>query len=167
MEFAPEAVIRGSFTAGYEVFVPDDPELARNQGVVLEGALNWMIASMTTFDLTVGRNVNYSYLDNDPYYLQTGARLTVSQRLIGPFGLQGTAERQHLSYRWRRGVTPTPGFEHRADTSDIFSAGVVVQVGRGIRGAWSAPNERSAISSEDAMQNSPATRLISGVTVGK
>ena len=166
VEFAPEAVIRGSFAAGYEAFVPDDPELDRTHGVVLEGALNWMIASRTTFDLTVGRNVNYSYLDSDPYYLQTGARLTVSQRLIGPFGLQGTAERQHLSYRWRRGVTPTPGLDYRVDTSDTVSAGVVVQVGRGIAVMVGAERAKRH-SSEDAKQNYRRTRLISGVTIGK
>jgi hypothetical protein len=166
VEFAPEAMIRGSVAAGYEAFVPDDPELARNHGPVLEGALNWMIASTTTFDLTVGRNVNYSYLDSDPYYLQTGARLTVSQRLIGPFGLQGTAERQHLSYRWRRGVTPTPGMDYRDDTSDTVSAGVVVQVGRGIAVMVGAERAKRH-SSEDARQNYRRTRLISGVTIGK
>jgi Putative beta-barrel porin 2 len=166
VDFAPEAVIRGSFAAGYEAFIPDDPELARTHGVVLEGALNWMIASMTTFDLTVGRNVNYSYLDSDPYYLQTGARLTVSQQLVGPFGLQGTADRQHLSYRWRRGVAPTPGFEPRADTLDVFSAGVVVQVGRGIAVMVGAERAKRH-SSEDAKQNYRRMRLVSGVTVGK
>jgi Putative beta-barrel porin 2 len=166
VDFAPEAVIRGSFSAGYEVFVPDDPELFRNQGVVLEGALNWTIASRTLFDLVARRNVNYSYLDNDPYYLQTGARLTVTQRLTNRFGLQGAAERQHLSYRWRRGVTPTPGLEHRIDMSDIFSAGVVVNVGRGLS-VFVGAEKAKRHSSQDARQNFRRTRLLSGVTVGK
>jgi hypothetical protein len=166
VDFAPEAVIRGSFTAGYEVFVPDDPEFTKNQGVVLEGTLNWAIASMTMFDLTVGRNINYSYLDDDPYYLQTGARLTVTQRLIGPVGLQGTAARQHLSYRWRPGVTPMPGFEHRNDQLDIFGAGVVVNIKQGLSVHVGAERAKR-VSSEDPMQNFTRTRLLSSVTVGK
>lgn len=166
VEFAPEAMIRGSLTAGYELFVPDDPELTRNQGVVLEGALNWTIASRTLFDLTVGRNVNLSYLDSDLYYLQTGARLTVTQRLVGPFGMQGTAERQHLSYRWRRGVPPTPDFAHRSDMSDIFSAGVVVNIGHGLSLLVGAERAKR-ISSDDPRQNFTRTRLLSTVSVGK
>jgi Putative beta-barrel porin 2 len=166
VDFAPEAVIRGSFTAGYEVFVPDDPEFSRNQGLVLEGTLNWAIATMTMFDLTVGRNVNYSYLDEDPYYLQTGARLTVTQRLMGPVGLQGTAERQHLSYHFRRGVTPTPGFEPRKDRSNIFGAGVVVNIGNGLSLLVGA-ERAERISSEDPMQNFTRTRILSTITVGK
>ena len=105
-------------------------------------------------------------LRDDPYYLQTGARLTVTQRLIGPVGLQGTAARQHLSYRWRRGVTPTPGFEHRNDQLDIFGAGVVVNIGQGLSVLVGAERAKR-VSSEDPRQNFTRTRLLSAVTVGK
>jgi hypothetical protein len=166
VDFAPEAVIRGSFSAGYERFVPDDPELPDNQGIVLEGVLNWSIASRTLFDLTVGRNVNYSYQDAELYYLQTGVRLTVSQRLAGPFGLQGTAERQHLSYRWHQSVSPTRGFDDRIDTATLFSAGVVLHVGRGVSVLMGAEKTKRT-SSVDVRQRFERIRLLSTLTVGK
>jgi hypothetical protein len=166
VDFAPEAVIRGSFSAGYERFVPDDPELPDNQGIVLEGALNWTISSTTLFDLTVGRNVNYSYQDAELYYLQTGVRLTVSQRLFGPLGLQGTAERQHLSYRWHRGVSPSPGFEDRIDTATLVSAGVLVHIGHGMS-VLTGVEKASRSSSVDLRQRFNRTRLLSTVVIGK
>ena len=121
LEFAPEAAIRGRLSVGYQVFAPEDPELFDNKGVVAEGALNWSISGVTMFDLSVGRNVNYSYQDNHPYYLQTGARLRVTQQLPGPFGLQGAVDRQHLSYRWRARRRRNRGLRTTGSMSPIFS----------------------------------------------
>jgi hypothetical protein len=166
VEFAPEAAIRGSFSAGYQLFAPDNPELADNRGFIMEGALNWSIAGRTTFDLGVRRNVNYSYQDTEPMYLQTGARLVVTQRLFGPIGVQGSAERQHLSYRWRHGVSPTPGAELREDTSDVYGGGVLVDLGRGFSVLLGAEKARRH-SAADPRQNFNRTRLLSNVTIGQ
>jgi len=165
-EFAPEAAIRGSVSAGYQLFSPEDPELADNQGIIMEGALNWSITTRTTFDLGAKRNVNYSYEDSEPMYLQTGARLVVTQRLFGPIGLQGTAERQHLSYRWRRGVSPTLRGEYREDIADVYGGGVLVELGRGFRVLVGAEKARRH-SAEDPRQNFNRTRLLSNVTIGQ
>jgi hypothetical protein len=165
LEFGPEAIIRGRLTAGYEVFVPDNPELASNKGIIVEGLLNWSISGVTTFDASVLRKVNYSYQDTQPYYLQTGARLTVTQRVFGPIGLQGSADRQHMSYRWRRGVPPTPGSD-RIDTADTVSGGVSVYLGRGFSVLVGAEHARRH-SSEDVRQNYTRTRLLSNVTIGQ
>ena len=166
VEFAPEAAIRGRLSAGYQVFAPEDPGLSDNKGVIVEGALNWSISGVTTFDVIVGRNVNYSYQDSQPYYLQTGARLTVTQRLFGPFGLHGSVDRQHLSYRWRRGVIPTTGVRDRVDVADVLSGGVMVRLGRGFGLLLGAEKTRRH-SSEDVRQNFNRTRLLSNVTIGQ
>jgi hypothetical protein len=147
------------------VFVPDNPELASNKGIIVEGLLNWSISGVTTFDASVLRKVNYSYQDTQPYYLQTGARLTVTQRVFGPIGLQGSADRQHMSYRWRRGVPPTPGSD-RIDTADTVSGGVSVYLGRGFSVLVGAEHARRH-SSEDVRQNYTRTRLLSNVTIGQ
>lgn len=164
-EFAPEAALRGRLSAGYQVFVPEDPELADNKGIIAEGGLNFAISGLTTFDVVVGRNVNYSYQDTQPYYLQTGARLTVTQRLVGPFGLHGFVDRQHLSYRWRRGVTPV-GLGDRVDVADVLSGGVMIRLGRGF-GVLVGAEKTKRHSSEDVRQNFSRTRLLTNVTVGQ
>ena len=166
VEFAPEAAIRGSFSAGYQVFSPENPELADHHGLIMEGALNWSIAGRSTFDLGARRNVNYSYQDTEPMYLQTGVRLVVTQRLFGPIGIQGSAERQFLSYRWRHGVSPTPGAELREDTSDVYGGGVLVDLGRGFSVLLGAEKTRRH-SAADPRQNFNRTRLLSSVTIGQ
>ncbi|HKY23463.1 MAG TPA: outer membrane beta-barrel protein, partial [Vicinamibacterales bacterium] len=165
LEFAPEAALRGRLSAGYLMFDPEDPALSDSKGLILEGVLNWSIAGVTTFDLTVGRNVSYSYQDVQPYYLQTGARFAVTQRLIGPVGLQGTIDRQHLAYRWRRGVVPI-GSGDRVDVADLLSGGVVVRLGRGFGMILGAEKTRRH-SSEDTTHNFKRTRLLVNVTVGQ
>jgi hypothetical protein len=166
VEFAPEAMIRGSFSAGYQRFSPNDPSLGDGNAFIMEGALNWSIMARTTFDVSGKRNINYSYQDTEPMYLQTGGRLVVTHRLFGPIGLQGSAERQHLSYRWRHGVSPTPGSQTREDTSDIFGGGVFVDLGRGFTVLVGAEKARRR-SAEDPRQNFNRTRLVSNITVGQ
>jgi hypothetical protein len=166
VEFAPEAAIRGSFSAGYQLFSPNDPALADGKGLILEGALNWSVMARTTFDVSIKRNVNYSYQDTEPMYLQTGGRVVVTHRLFGPIGLQGSVERQHLTYRWRRGVPPTPGSDAREDTADVFGGGVLVDLGRGFTALVGAEKAQRR-SVQDPRQNFNRTRLISNITIGQ
>jgi hypothetical protein len=165
-EFSPEAAIRGTFSAGYQLFSPENPEFADHQGFVMEGSLNWSILGRTTFDAGLRRNVNYSYQDTEPMYLQTGARLVVTQRLFGPIGIQGSAERQFLSYRWRHGASPAPGTEPREDTSDVYGGGVLVDLGRGFSVLLGAEQARRH-SVVDPRQNFNRTRLLSNITIGQ
>jgi len=117
-------------------------------------------------DVTARRHVNYSYQDTEPMYLQTGVRLLVTQRLFGPLGVQGSIERQYLSYRWLHGVPPTPGIDARHDTADILGGGVLVDLGRGFSVLFGA--ERMKRSSEqDLRQNFNRTRIITNITIGQ
>ena len=166
IEFSPEAVIHGKVSAGYQYFSPEDPGLADSHGLIFESLVNWSFWGRTTFDVSGRRNINYSYQDTEPMYLQTGARLMVTQRLVGPLNLQGSAERQHLTYRWRRGVSPTPRSSTREDTADVFGGGVLVDFGRGFTVLVGVEKARRR-SIEDPLQNFNRTRLISNFTVGQ
>ena len=163
-EFAPEASIRGRFSAGYQVFVPADPDLTKDRGFIMEGNLNWLVMGVTTFDLIVGRNISYSYQASQPYYLQTGARLTVTQRVFGHVSLQGSADYQQLAYRWEKGVDPL--LQDRVDTADIWSGGVLVNMGRGFNAHIGVEKTRRR-SAEDATYNYNRTRLITNVVIGQ
>jgi hypothetical protein len=165
LEFAPEAAIRGTFSAGYQRFSPDSPLFADVNTLILESGLNWALMTRTTFDVSGRRGINYSYQDTEPMYVQTGVRVTVTQRLFGPLSVQGSAERQHLSYRWRIGVPPTPASETREDTYDVAGAGVVVDLGRGFTVFAGVENARRR-SVENLRQNFERTRFISNINVG-
>jgi hypothetical protein len=166
VEFAPEAAIRGRFTAGFERFVPEDPDLAEHRGVIVEGQLTWSVSSATTFDVAMRRRVNQSYQELEPYYLLTGTRVALTQRVFGPVGVLGSADRQHMSYQWTRGSVAIPGSEHRVDTADTFGGGVTVYLGRGFSVLAGAEHTRRH-SVEDPRQNYRRTRLLSNVTIGK
>jgi hypothetical protein len=99
-------------------------------------------------------------------YLQTGVRLLVTQRLFGPLGLQGSVERQYLTYRWKRGVPPTPGSGDRQDTADVVGGGVLVDLGRGFSVLFGAEQTHRR-SEEDLRQNFNRTRIISNITIGQ
>lgn len=165
LEFSPDAALRGKFTAGYEVFKPNDPELFENRGMVFDGALNWSLQTLTTFDLQANRNVNYSYQETEPFYLQTGARLTVSQRIFWTLELVATGDRRVLSYRWHPGVTPVAGAPVRNDTVDVVSGGVSIPLKRGFRLVLGMEQARRH-SKDLPVTNYNRRRLISTITVG-
>jgi transcriptional regulator with AAA-type ATPase domain len=166
VDFSPEAALRGSFTAGYEVFVPGDEALTELRGLVMSGDLNWAMGERTLFDLIVDRSVNYAYDDLQPYYLQTGARLTVTQRLFGPIGLQGSAERQNLAYRWRRELSTPVASTDRVDTFNVLSGGVTVNLGQGFS-VLIGVEKSLRRSSDDSRQNFDRTRILSTLTLGR
>ena len=165
VEFAPEAAIRGRATAGIEVFRPIGENLDEYVGSMYELALNWSLYGRTTFDLTGTRNVSYSYLDTEPYYLSTNVRLTVGQPLFGPLDVHGSYEWEQMSYRWRRGIAPSPGEVNRIDTLNVGSAGFGVHLGRGFRVRVGVERTRRR-SIEDPRQNFERTRLLSAITIG-
>jgi len=164
LEFSPEAAIRGRISAGFEVFQPVDAALSEYKGPVLAAALNWSVYRRTTLDIQAARNVSYSYLETQPYYLLTGVRASVNQPLFGPLAVEGGGDWQYLSYRWKRGM-PMDTTTARGDTVKTVFGGVRVNLRRGFTVAVTAERSRRR-SSEDLRQNFERTRLLSSVTIG-
>jgi putative beta-barrel porin BBP2 len=172
LDFSPDAAIRGRVSAGFQIFQPVDRSLPESRGAVVSAGVNWSLYKGITMDIQGTRNINYSYLDTQPYYLQTGGRVSLSRPLFGPLSVQGGGEWEHLSYRWRRGVplemlletpleTPTP----RNDTVKILFGGFRINLGRGVVATLTAERTRRR-SNEDWRQNFERTRLLSSVTIG-
>lgn len=162
VEFSPEAAIRGRASAVVERFKPIDPSLGERTGLAYQASLNWALYGRTGFQLTAGRNISYSYLDTEPYYLLTNARLTVGQPLFGRFDVYGGVDWDHMAYRWRPGVIDA---SDRVDTLRSLSAGIGVNLGRGFRVRTGIEKTRRR-SVEDPRQNFSRTRILTTVTVG-
>ena len=162
LEFSPDASIRGKFSAGIEKFQPLDATLPAHVGPIYEASLNWSLFGRTMFDVNGTRDTRYSYQDSEPYYLLTGARLNIAQRLFGPVDLLGGADWQHLSYQWHRGATTAA---NRTELLNVFSAGVGVNVGHGFRITVSGERTERR-SPQDPRQNFQRNRLLSSVTIG-
>ena len=68
------------------------------------------LLDVTQFGVEIERDTAYSFDELHPYYVQTGARVTITQQIGGPFDLQVTIGRYALAYRdlpdpasWPRG----------------------------------------------------------------
>jgi hypothetical protein len=165
IEFSPEAAIRGRVIAAVERFTPVDPTLAERTGLAYQAVLNWSLYGRTTFDLGAGRNISYSYLDTEPYYLLTNIRLAVAQPLLGRLELYAGGDWDHMAYRWGLGATGPLGETDRVVTMLGGTAGVGVNLGRGFRVRVGVEKTRRR-SAEDAIQNFDRTRILSTMTIG-
>lgn len=165
LELTREAAISGRVAAGYRQFQPVDKTQPDYRGLTMQAALVYNLLGFTTFDLLVNRDVSYSYLDTEAFFLSTGARLAVTQRVAGPFDLRGSVQRDRLAYRWHDELTPSASSVPRRDIEDILSGGVQVRFG-GTRVGLAVERtvRRSTLSA--AERNFDKTRLVGSVNFG-
>jgi hypothetical protein len=108
VDFAPEAVLNGTAFVGYERFDPEDPQVPEFRGVVSGGTLRYTILERATLETTVERQVRHSFEVERQYYVETGVDVVYTQRIRGPFDLQGVGSRRWLDYtRHTPGLRPT------------------------------------------------------------
>ncbi len=117
LQFDPTSLIRGTVLVGYRHFAPLDPVLPDYSGAIVQVLAGYTLLDRTKFDVDLTRDVQYSYEDIEPYYLDTGGRLTVTHQLVGPFDMQAFGGRQSLAYR-----TPGGG-DSRTDRVETVGAG--------------------------------------------
>jgi hypothetical protein len=164
LEFSPDAAIRGRVSAGVQVFQPVDPALPDYTGAIMSAALNWSLYAKTVLDIQATRNVSYSYLESQPYYLLTGLRAALTRPVFGPVAVHGGADWEYLKYQWHQGVLlDTDDF--RGDTTKTVFGGLRINVGRGFVIGVTAERLRRR-SNVDARQNFDRTRLLSSLTIG-
>ena len=116
-QFDPAAAINGRVAVGYREFRPLNPALPRYRGLVASVGTTFTVVGMTEFDIEANRDVTYSLDASAPYYLASGVRVRVSQRIAGPFDIIGIGAWQGLRYQTlgeeqlsgRRETTTTTG----------------------------------------------------------
>jgi hypothetical protein len=165
VDFSPEAAIRGRASAEFEIFEPTNAELARRMGLAYQASLNWSLYGRTRFDLGAGRNISYSYLDTEPYYQLTNARLQITQPLAGRLDVFASANFDHMAYRWNLEGSVADSDSHRVDTVAGVSGGLGIHLANGfnLRVGVESTRRRSV---EDPLQNYRRTRILSTLTVG-
>jgi hypothetical protein len=128
LQFDPTALIRGTVAVGYRRFKPRSETLDDYSGVVVDTRIGYTLLGRTRFDIELQRDVQYSYEDDEPYYLTTGGRLTLTQQIAGPFDVQAIAGRQWLAYR-----AAGADDETRRDDADVVGAGVGARLRENVR----------------------------------
>ncbi|MCH7748822.1 MAG: outer membrane beta-barrel protein [Acidobacteria bacterium] len=107
--FQPDAFISGELMVGFKTLTPTSPALEGFEGVVTQGNLTVSLLDVTQFRIEVERNTEYSFDPLHPYYVQTGATVTITQQIGGPFDLEVSLGRYELAYR----DLPDPAFGPR------------------------------------------------------
>lgn len=129
VDFDADAVITGRATFGYRQFMPLDARLPDRRGFVGTASLSHVLLQVTRFDLQADRDIDYSYDPLQPFFVRNEVRLTVSQRVGGPFELVGIGGRRRVEYQ----VLEGSGIEPRRETTGTVGGGVAVRLGDDMR----------------------------------
>jgi hypothetical protein len=159
LQFDPSTLIRGSVAVGYRRFRPLTPALPDYSGLLVQAGLGYTMLARTKFDLDLGRDVQYSFEDDEPYYLSTGGRLTVTHQLVGPLDLQAFGGGQTMAYR--KSGTPT---DVRRDQVRSYGGGAGYRLRNNMRlgVTWETNRRQSALNDRDYVRRRIYASLIYG-----
>jgi hypothetical protein len=159
LQFDPTTLIRGSVAVGYRRFRPLTPALPDYSGLLVQAGLGYTMLARTKFDLDLARDVQYSFEDDEPYYLSTGGRLTVTHQLVGPLDLQAFGGGQTMAYR--QTGTPT---EVRRDQVRSYGGGAGYRLRNNMRFGvtWETNRRQSALNDRDYVRRRIYASLIYG-----
>ncbi len=119
-EFDPTALISGTATVGYRHFSPVSADIEPFKGVVAQVTVRYLAGNRTLFGVQFSRDLEYSFEEDEPYYVATAGSVTLTQRIAGPFDVQVVGGRERFRYRPRVGIAADAG----VDTTSTASAGV-------------------------------------------
>ena len=159
LQFDPSTLIRGSVAVGYRRFRPLTPALPDYSGLLVQAGLGYTMLARTKFDLDLARDVQYSFEDDEPYYLSTGGRLTVTHQLVGPLDLQAFGGGQTMAYR--QSGTPT---DVRRDQVRSYGGGAGYRLRNNMRlgVTWETNRRQSALNDRDYVRRRIYASLIYG-----
>jgi Putative beta-barrel porin 2 len=98
-EFKPSAIVSGTAFVGFRALRPQHFSGPSFTGVVSAVALSYTARDATRMDVKVDRNIDYSFEPEQPYFLATGANLSLTQALTGRWDVVGRIGRVNLDYR--------------------------------------------------------------------
>jgi hypothetical protein len=131
VKFDPFALLKGSARFGYRNFQPLVAGLPNYRGSTAAVDLSYVAMGSTKVTVTGARDINYSYDINQPYYVQTGAELSLAQQIFGPVDVVGRVGIQRLDYRDRAGAVVA--VSDRTDYVHSYGGGIGYHLGRDIR----------------------------------
>ena len=106
--FNPLALISGRASVGVRAFRPLSSQVPDFTGLTAAVAVSYAFRDRSRIGLTVDRDLRYSFADLTPYYVSTGGRVTVTQRLVGNVDAQVVGGAERLAYETRLDAADTP-----------------------------------------------------------
>jgi hypothetical protein len=139
-DLAPTALIAGRGRVGYRRFGGTSGALPVFSGLVASVAAGSTIQGRTRVEVTTERDVNYSWETYYPYFVLTGATLTVTPQLTPRWDVRGRTGVQRLAYRALVGVPDL--LTDRVDRFELLGAGIGYRIGRDVRLGMDLDRER-------------------------
>jgi hypothetical protein len=135
VEFDAFAIIQGSAFVGLRKLDMLGPRMPDYKGVIASVDLGYTLLGRTRFAVQVARDVYFSFEQSWPYYVQTGATLTITQRIAGPFDAQARFGRQNLDYARMdvQTLDPFAAVPDRQDTVYFYGGGFGYHIGQSAR----------------------------------
>ncbi|MFO7533041.1 MAG: outer membrane beta-barrel protein [Candidatus Limnocylindrales bacterium] len=132
VEFAPQALIKGSAYVGYRKFTPLSPDaLPEFGGVVADLGLSYALLGSTVFGATYRRDLTYSYSELQPFFIDNAFGVSIRRALGGRFDLLLSGDRH--KYDYENLVTAGPDLAPRVDTTWAYGASLGYRLGRDSR----------------------------------
>jgi hypothetical protein len=139
LRFDPVALLKGNFSIGYTSYSPQTMAIPAYHGITLQAGLTYTLFDVTQFVLKADRSLQNSYDITEPYYLQTGFNLQISQQLQTHIDVAVRGGIEHLNYRDLTDaalVVPAATgtvVPNRTDTVTTYGAGIGYHLGRATR----------------------------------
>jgi hypothetical protein len=141
-ELKPLALISGTAFVGYRKFTPISSDLPPFAGLVAAVDVRYTIRETTRFEGVFDRDVDYSFHDTEPYFVEVGGSLTVTQRLVGSWDAVARAGRSHYRYERLLSAPVVPGEGRLVDRTSVWGAGIGYRFGFAARVGFNADYAR-------------------------
>jgi hypothetical protein len=128
-ELRPQALISGEAFAGVRHFTTVSGALPDYTGLIASVKVQSIVRA-TRIAVHVKRDLTYSYLEDNPYYMLTDVGFDVTQRVTSSFDVVARSSWQTLAYQGLTGLTALPGSTDRVRS---VGGGPGYRVGRSLR----------------------------------
>lgn len=131
-DLKPRALISGSARVGYKKADPVGGEMTAFRGFVARVSTGYNLGTRARVLVDANRDMEYSFEPLYPYYVLTGAAVTLRQRVGGPWDVESNIGRQGLAYS----LVPGSGLAARSDRVIQLGIGVGFNLSTGMRVGW-------------------------------
>jgi hypothetical protein len=129
VEFAPQALIKGTAYVGYRKFTPLFSDiLPEFSGVVGELGLSYTLLGSTVFGASYRRDLAYSYSALQPFFVDDAVGLSIRRALGSRFDVLLSGDRH--KYDYETVLTAGPDLAPRRDTTWLYTASVGYRLGK-------------------------------------
>jgi hypothetical protein len=129
VEFAPQALLKGTAYVGYRKFTPLHAQvLPEFAGLVAELGLSSTVLGSTIIGATYRRDLTYSASALEPFFVENTVGVSVRRALGQRFDLLLSGDRHR--YQYETTLTVPPDVIARLDSTWVYGASLGVRVGR-------------------------------------